>query len=283
MSLYFVEFVLLSLVGWVYECTYCTIRTGRWQNRGFLYGPICPIYGAGAVAAFAICHHLPWLFNSSTTVWRIFLISAALSAVLEYSTSFALERIFHAVWWDYSDLPLNLHGRICLPASTLFGLMGVGIVKLLLPLETSLAARSIPLLTESVALLLCFCVGIDTGLTVDSLLRLGERLDQMQEEFDRGMESRVKQLKNAPAALTAQAKQREQALTTLVLRHQRSLPARQRYLLSNMSFRGGTRRGMGERLQNAAAGMRRHLEDIRARYTPEEYSYLYDDYDNPGD
>lgn len=283
MALYFIEFIVLSLAGWVYECTYCTWRTGKWQNRGFLYGPICPIYGAGAVAALLLCHTLPWLLSADAPLWRIFLISALFSAVLEYSTSWVLERLFHAVWWDYTNMPLNLNGRICLPASTLFGVMGVLIVRYLVPLEAAISARSIPLLNETVSLLLAFWMGIDMGLTVDSLVKLGERLDQMEQEFNESMESRVEQIKNAPAALAASAKAREQALSSLAARHLKLVPQRQRYLLSNMSFRGTTRRAMGERLQGAAAVMKRRLEGMRTKYTPEEYDFIYNDLDNPGD
>lgn len=266
MALYFVEFVILSLAGWVYECTYCTVRTGEWQNRGFLYGPICPIYGAGAVGAIIIAHHFPALFNPDSPGWRVFCITAALSAVLEYATSWVLERLFHAVWWDYHDMPLNLNGRICLPATTLFGLAGLVIVKLLVPLETELAAHAVPLLCESLSLVLAFAVGIDTGLTVDGLIRLGERLDLMQEEFDTTMEHRVQLLKGAPAALSAQAHGAEQELSAVVERHRRSLSTRQRYLLHSMRYRSRSRRTMAQQIKSGLGGVKKRLEYMQKEY-----------------
>ena len=279
MALYFVEFVLLSLVGWVYECTYCTIRTGEWQNRGFLYGPICPIYGAGAVAAIMISHHFPALFSPDSPGWRVFCITAALSAVLEYTTSWVLERLFHAVWWDYHDMPLNLNGRICLPATTLFGLAGLAIVKLLVPLETELAAHAMPLLCESLSLVLAFAVGIDTGLTVDGLIRLGERLDLMQEEFDATMEHRVQLLKGAPAALAAQAHGAEQELSAVVERYRRGLSTRQRYLLSSMRYRGKSRRTMAQQMKSGLDGVKKRLEYMQKEY--EDFRAVnWEDYQN---
>ena len=132
-SKYFIEFIVYSFCGWIWECCYCTVRTHKWQNRGFLYGPIVPIYGTGAVAAMLIFGGLgrtyPFLDGAALPVWKLFLICAAASAVLEYLTSYTLERIFHARWWDYSDMPLNVNGRICLPATTLFGVAGVLIVR----------------------------------------------------------------------------------------------------------------------------------------------------------
>jgi uncharacterized membrane protein len=196
----------------------------------------------------------------------VFCITAALSAVLEYATSWVLERLFHAVWWDYHDMPLNLNGRICLPATTLFGLAGLVIVKLLVPLETELAAHAVPLLCESLSLVLAFAVGIDTGLTVDGLIRLGERLDLMQEEFDTTMEHRVQLLKGAPAALSAQAHGAEQELSAVVERHRKGLSHRQKYLLRVMYYRGHTRRSMAQQLRDGLGGVRKRLEALQKEY-----------------
>ena len=56
----FVEFMIYSLIGWVYECTYCTVKEGHWSNRGFLFGPVCPIYGTGSVLTTIIFGYLPF-------------------------------------------------------------------------------------------------------------------------------------------------------------------------------------------------------------------------------
>ena len=111
---YFVNFIVFSFMGWVWETVYCTFKTKHWQNRGFLYGPI---YGTAAVTAMIVFNFVPVLNTGSLASWKIFLICAAGSAVIEYATSYVLEKIFHAVWWDYSTVPLNINGRICLPAT----------------------------------------------------------------------------------------------------------------------------------------------------------------------
>lgn len=275
MALYFIEFIVLSFAGWVYECTYCSFQTGKWQNRGFLYGPLCPIYGAGAVAAIVIAHYLPGVFSADTPPLRVFLIAALGSAVLEFGTSWVLEKLFHARWWDYSDLPLNIQGRICVPATTLFGLAGLAIVKLLLPLETELASQSIPLLNELCSLVLCFALGVDTGLTVDSLMKLGERMDLMQQEFDQTMERRFEQLRSAPAALTAQVRDAEQELAAVVSRNQKRLSARQRYLLRNVIYRAPERTAMSERLRTGLLGVHKRLDEFR-----KEYQEFQDEYNS---
>ena len=118
-------FAFFGLLGWVFESTYCSLVEKRWCNRGFLFGPVCPIYGAGAVAAILVfggpgasAAQLPW--------WAVFLACAVGASCIEWVTSVVLERLFGTVWWDYSDMPLNLRGRVCVPAAALFGLCGLG-------------------------------------------------------------------------------------------------------------------------------------------------------------
>ncbi len=120
---YVAWFGLFSILGWVYECAYCAIRTKRWDNRGFLFGPVCPIYGFGVSALLIVAQALASSGATSANAawWQVLLCASAGSAVLEYTTSYVLEKCFHARWWDYSNVPLNLNGRICLPFALCFG------------------------------------------------------------------------------------------------------------------------------------------------------------------
>lgn len=164
----FVWFVVYSIVGWIWESTYCTVVERRWQNRGFLYGPVCPIYGTGIVAVMLLWHHLLDT-GGSLAWWQVFLIVMCGSAVLEYVTHWGLERLFHAYWWDYSNMPLNLNGRICLPASTFFGLGGLLIVYVLYEPTTRIVAAANPLATEFFSLVLMAAIAADTAITASSL------------------------------------------------------------------------------------------------------------------
>lgn len=187
---YFEAFILFSFIGWIYECIYCTVKDGHWDNRGFLFGPVCPIYGSSVVLAMIVFGHLP-LFQDGfyAPVWQVFISCALISAVAEYLTSYVLERLFHAVWWDYSSMPFNINGRICLPATCGFGVAGVFIVRYLLPFIFSLPADQHPLVNETVALLFMLVFGIDIAVTVVSLSDMLERLENMQAEFDRRMQT----------------------------------------------------------------------------------------------
>ena len=99
-SKYFVYFVIFSVMGWVYESAFCTIKTGKWQNRGFLYGPLCPIYGVGAASITFIVDEAEAHGLSDQEWWKIFLIVFFGSIVLEYVSSYVLEILFYASWFD---------------------------------------------------------------------------------------------------------------------------------------------------------------------------------------
>lgn len=164
----FVWFVLYSIVGWVWESTYCTAVERTWQNRGFLYGPVCPIYGTGIVAIMLAWHAL--LERGIEPKWyQVFLVVMIGSAILEYTTHWALEKLFHAYWWDYSNMPLNLNGRICLPASIFFGLGGLLVVYVLYQPTIDIVSRIDPLVAEAASLVLMAAIAADTAITASSL------------------------------------------------------------------------------------------------------------------
>ena len=152
-------------MGWIYETLYCTIKNGKWENRGFLFGPACPIYGTGAVAISVIMKVT--IGNGIVlSLWQIFLIAFIGSAGLEYITSWGLEKLFHAAWWDYSDFPLNLHGRISLFTSLGFGLAGLLVVHIIAPFTENAVGHIIPILIELLSLCFVFVFAVDFTLTV---------------------------------------------------------------------------------------------------------------------
>jgi uncharacterized membrane protein len=121
-------------------------------------------------------------------MWMIFLICSIGSAILEYATSYVLEKIFHAVWWDYSDMPLHLNGRICLPASVGFGVAGILVTRFLVPFVLTHSSSTPSNLSQFLALFFMFLFGADMALTVASLSSLIEKMEGAQEIFDDKME-----------------------------------------------------------------------------------------------
>ena len=134
-------FFFYSFLGWCMEVVLKFIQLHRFVNRGFYSGPICPIYGSGAVL---ITLAVQWLSPLESAVGTTFAISFLLCGALEYSTSYVMEKRFHARWWDYSQKPMNLHGRVWIGNLVLFGLGGVAVVHLMNPvLLASLAGFSV--------------------------------------------------------------------------------------------------------------------------------------------
>ena len=109
-SHYIVLFVIYSFLGWFYESFICSkIFQKKFINRGFLLGPYCPIYGTGAV----LCN-IVFSTPQDSNVFVIFISCAVGACIIEYITSYIMEKLFNTRWWDYSKLPFNLNGRICL-------------------------------------------------------------------------------------------------------------------------------------------------------------------------
>ncbi len=123
----FCWFIIYSYIGWLYESIYCSLDAGRFVNRGFLYGPFCPIYGSCIV--FMIL-----LFSERCkSVRSLFLSCALFASALEYVVSLSMEHLFGRRWWDYSNRLLNINGRICIGAALVFGVSGVLVIRYLHP------------------------------------------------------------------------------------------------------------------------------------------------------
>ncbi len=135
---YVLLFFLLSFVGWLWEGAIYLVTAGSWVNRGFYRGPYLPIYGAGGLLLWFLLHRL------SRRPAATFFLSAAVCSVVEYVTSLFLEWKWGVRWWDYSSYFLNLNGRICVLGAVVFGLAGVALNCLLMPLYMRLYHRLTP-------------------------------------------------------------------------------------------------------------------------------------------
>ena len=124
----FILFLLYSFIGWVIETILTLVEQKKFVNRGFLMGPICPVYGLGAILITGV------LYKYSNDYLIVFGLSILMCGCLEYFTSYLMEKIFHARWWDYSNFKYNINGRICIETLVLFGIAGIGIFKLTNPL-----------------------------------------------------------------------------------------------------------------------------------------------------
>lgn len=118
----FMIFMLYSFVGYLCEIVCSSIKQKKLVNRGFLCGPYCPIYGVGSLFILFL------LLPVKEDPVMVYILGAIITTAIEYVTSFVLEKIFHNKWWDYSDEKFNIHGRVFLFNSLLFGLGSLVII-----------------------------------------------------------------------------------------------------------------------------------------------------------
>ncbi|MDU3456976.1 MAG: putative ABC transporter permease [Peptoniphilus sp.] len=171
-------FFIYSFLGWLWETFPCSaIELDKIHNRGFLLGPICPIYGLGASLSFGVLKN----FESSL---EIFIYSAFLSCLIEYIIGYLLEKFFHKRWWDYSNYPFQIKRRVCLYGLLIFGLANILIVKKLTPIllfSLSLSSdRILDLLVISFGILFA----IDLILTLNHLTHGFKTLNKVYEVID---------------------------------------------------------------------------------------------------
>ena len=176
-------FFIYAFAGWCIEVTLKYIQYRRFINRGFLTGPVCPIYGTGAVLITVVVQLLTPIEKAWGTT---FAISFLLCGAVEYLTSWAMELRFHARWWDYSQKPMNLHGRVWIGNLVLFGLGGVGIVHIFNPAIYRGLAKISPTAKEILSGALAAACAADYGMThvVLKLVKLGvenSRADNTEE------------------------------------------------------------------------------------------------------
>lgn len=126
---YILYFFFYSAVGWLFESTYCSIGEKKLINRGFLTGPMCPIYGTGALV-MAVLLYNP--FRDKPLV--VFFLGMVFCDIVEYLTSFIMEKLFNARWWDYRDELFNIKGRICFKHTLYWGIAATLFVKTVHPI-----------------------------------------------------------------------------------------------------------------------------------------------------
>ncbi|MCJ1980313.1 putative ABC transporter permease [Lactococcus carnosus] len=168
-------FPIYAFLGWCLEVIYASVNTGKFVNRGFLNGAVCPIYGVGAVLFIIfltpLSNHLPLLFLASVTI----------ASLLELVGGYMLEKLFHMRWWDYTEEPFNIGGFICLKFSLMWGLAGVFLMKLIQPMIAGILSH---LPTTPVLLIICIFYLIlitDCLITIIAIAHLNRDLKQVHD------------------------------------------------------------------------------------------------------
>ena len=174
-------FFIYCFLGWVWESCYVSIKKREWINRGFLHGPMLPIYGSGAIIVL-LC-----TIGERDQVILIFIFGMTGATILEYVTGACMERLFRVRYWDYSHMPLNLKGYICLPVSLGWGVFSVLLVRVIhVPIE-NLVLQIPERIAEVVSVVCSSAFAVDFTLSFseamdlrDMLIRLSDSNEKIQ-------------------------------------------------------------------------------------------------------
>lgn len=174
-------FFWYCFIGWIWECVYVSVtkaweeKKWRWINRGFLYGPVIPIYGFAAISILLAT--IPFKDN----VWLIFILGALAASLMELVTGSVMEKIFHVKYWDYSDLPLNYKGHVCFFVSIFWGFLSVLMVRVIhVPIE-KIILQVPALVTEIAALLMIAVFTYDFKESLQEAMDLKELLEKLDD------------------------------------------------------------------------------------------------------
>ena len=194
-SMLILSFYIYSFGGWLWESLILSIA-GRYKirNRGFLNGPVIPIYGFGAILVIL-------LFDSNEKFYSLFIEGGVVACVLEYMTSWAMEKLYHHRWWDYSDKPFNLNGRVCLEGFVCFGVFSFVCMKWLQPALFRYLDKYqlIPLIIIATVLTTLFA--LDVMYTIYHMTHLDEKIETFKKDLELFIEDFREDIENLSTAM----------------------------------------------------------------------------------
>lgn len=175
MCRYFLCFALFGFIGWAYESAYYTLQQRRFVNSGFLNGCCCPIYGIGALLDLML------LGNIESPV-KLFLAGMVVTCTLEYAVSWILEALFHRRWWDYTNWPLNINGRVCIIGGAVFGIMSVLLIKVIAPVTIEFMLGLSDTAVNAATAVIALAMIADVFITVRNSDSFSEKLWYVREQ-----------------------------------------------------------------------------------------------------
>ncbi len=195
LTLYFLLFLIYSFMGWFMEVMLTFVKQHKFVNRGFLIGPYCPIYGVGCLFIVLLLNK----YMSSPVV--LFFMAIVICSILEYITSYLMEKIFHARWWDYSDKKFNLNGRICLETMIPFGILGCLIIYLVNPFYVRILETIPSTLLNIMAIILFICFLTDNIISFNVVTSLKNEIRAAERDQTEEITKRIKEVLNKRSIL----------------------------------------------------------------------------------
>lgn len=171
-------FYIYSFLGWLWESSYVSVKKHKLVNRGFVTGPVCTIYGFGAVSVYLILKPI------SDNILLLYIGGVLVPTILEYFTAVWMEHLFHTSWWDYSGNKFNLQGRICLGASLGWGVFSVVLFYLFQPFVNWIVSLYSVAAGELLVRAATLVYAVDFGMSYMSAMQIGQKLRNMDAVLD---------------------------------------------------------------------------------------------------
>lgn len=178
-------FLIYSFIGWLVEVLLTLVMERKFINRGFLIGPLVPIWGTGAVLITLILKPQDSLFN-------LIISSAFIGTFLEYVINYLMEKLFKVRWWDYSHLPFNINGRVCLASSCVFGVGGVLVVKFINPFLFNIFLKINPSIFCMIIMILILFVLTDFCISFNIIQKLKISAESVHKDYTEEISKKVR-------------------------------------------------------------------------------------------
>lgn len=183
----FARFIIYSFIGWLLEVFMSFVRHGKFINRGFFIGPWVPIYGFCAII-------LVWLFKGETNPIYIFVFSSLIASIIEYLTSVIMEKLFKARWWDYSNYPFNINGRVYLINSIAFGALGCILVEFVNPRLTFFLSHLDPFWFSVMTCIILFVFILDVIISFNIINKIKTTAECVHKDYTEEITKKVKKI-----------------------------------------------------------------------------------------
>ena len=178
-------FLIYSFIGWIIEVFLSLVMKHKFINRGFLIGPLVPIWGTGAILITLILRPEDSLFN-------LVISSAFIGTFLEYVVNYLMEKLFKVRWWDYSQLPFNINGRVCLASSCIFGIGGLLVIKIINPFLFNIFAKVNPSVFCIIIMFLMMLVLADFCISFNIIQKLKISAESVRKDYTEEISKKVR-------------------------------------------------------------------------------------------
>ena len=183
----FSYFIIYSFIGWCVEVVFHAVRFGRVINRGFLNGPVCPVYGFGVILVFGVLNIIAALYSPTGGVAGIpipilYILGLLLTSFVEFMGGFLLDKFFHARWWDYRNEKFNIGGYVCLKFSLIWGAGIVLIVRIFHPMLIEQNLNRFPEQIGRWILVVMYAAYVtDVIVSALTMMKLNQQLAELEE------------------------------------------------------------------------------------------------------